>query len=345
MAIFSIIKSEGRVQIGEKFRIDAVGSFVTKGASDITTLTVRPEADISAISVFDTNLDSRVLDWVFSDFEIDIDATNNKLNFEETSGTELTATLTTATYTLSAFAAEIKTQLDSAGAGTYTVSFDSKDRITIASTVTFSLLKSTGTNRTNSILETIGFLFESDLDDTQFNTTFTGKRTRWLTRTITVETGDGSNTQSETRQVKVYSKNGDALFSSDADLISHEPDIINWLPAGKSTFNFVHREAQELIIAWLDENGYVDVFADKFDINDFIDPEEARQWSKFMVLRIIFQGISNAVDDIHNDKRKVYKGLESEHRNRAVLRIDIDDDGKVDTFEDIHVGTGRIFRR
>ena len=45
---------------------------------------------ISAISVFDSESENRFLDWVYNDFEIDIDATNNKLDFTEDGSTELT---------------------------------------------------------------------------------------------------------------------------------------------------------------------------------------------------------------------------------------------------------------
>lgn len=345
MALFPIVKLDEKVQIGDKIRIEGLKSFVSKGSTAISTLTVIPENDISAIGVYDADSDNWYLDWIYNDFEIDIDATNNKLDFTEDGSTALVATLSSGVYTLASLASEIKTQLDSAGAATYTVSYDVDDKITIATTGSLELLKSTGANRNTSILPVIGFKPRPDKADHKAASSVIGKRTEYLTRKITLEAGDGAATDTVVAYVKVYSSGGDALFSNDSELISFEPDLIKWVPEGKSSFNFVHREAQDLIIAWLDEKGFVDIFGEKFDKSKFIDLEEFNMWSKFMTLRIIFEGLSNSVDDIFNDKKKKFEILEAQHRNRAVLRVDIDADGQVDTFEDMRVHSGTVRRR
>lgn len=90
-----------------------------------------------------------------------IDSTNNKINFKESAlGSELTATLTSGSYTTSTLATEIKTQLESVGAETYTVSYSSSTGLwTISSTGTYlDLLNTTGTNQANSTLKnSLGF--------------------------------------------------------------------------------------------------------------------------------------------------------------------------------------------
>ena len=94
-----------------------------------------------------------------------IDATNNKLDFDEGGG-ELVATITSGNYTASTLATEIKTQLDTAGGDTYTVSYSTSDgRWTIASDgSTLELLWDTGTDTAVSIGSTIGF--DTSTDDT-----------------------------------------------------------------------------------------------------------------------------------------------------------------------------------
>lgn len=59
-----------------------------------------------------------------------IDSTNNKVQFQETAGTTLTATLTSGTYTPSALASEVQTQMNATG-GTpaYTVSYSATTRL------------------------------------------------------------------------------------------------------------------------------------------------------------------------------------------------------------------------
>jgi hypothetical protein len=97
-----------------------------------------------------------------------IDATNNKIDFTEDGGAELTATLSSSTYILGAssatagtLCAEIKTALEAAGAGTYTVAYSrTTKKITIsvatgASAVVF--LFGSGTNKLVSPCLDLGY--------------------------------------------------------------------------------------------------------------------------------------------------------------------------------------------
>jgi len=92
-----------------------------------------------------------------------IDATNNKLDFDEGGG-ELTATISSDTYTPAEIATEIKTQLDSAGGDTYTVSYASgTGKFTIATDGDpLSLLWDSGTNTLVSVGASIGFSLAAD---------------------------------------------------------------------------------------------------------------------------------------------------------------------------------------
>jgi hypothetical protein len=99
-----------------------------------------------------------------------IDSSNNKIDFEETTSTELTATLTAGSYSPADLATEIDTQLTSAGASAFTVSYDTLTRkFTIASDRAggggiFTLLYGTGTNALISASSPLGFDVE-DLAD------------------------------------------------------------------------------------------------------------------------------------------------------------------------------------
>mgnify|MGYP005867437537 CR=1 FL=1 len=83
-----------------------------------------------------------------------IDSYNNTILFNE-GGSNLTATLTQGSYNISDLQTEIETQMDSAGADIYTVTYDKKTmKITISSTGTFSLLFGTSSSE---IYEILGF--------------------------------------------------------------------------------------------------------------------------------------------------------------------------------------------
>lgn len=91
-----------------------------------------------------------------------IDSTNNKLEFQESAGTNLTATLTAGSYTPSALATEVQTQMNTTG-GTpvYTVSYSAVTRkFTIASDRgggSVFVLQGTGSNSAISAHKLLGF--------------------------------------------------------------------------------------------------------------------------------------------------------------------------------------------
>jgi hypothetical protein len=145
--------------------------------------------------------------------------------------------------------------------------------------------------------------------------------------------------------ISIISSDDDKLFSNDALLMSHEQDILKWLNEGKSSFNNFHRRSQQLILSWLDEKGFVDVYGNKFTKAAIIDIDEVKQWSTFMTLRLIFESLSNAIDDIFSEKAKRYLILENQARSRSVLRIDVDGDGVSDLGEQIGISTGTVLRR
>lgn len=89
-----------------------------------------------------------------------VSSSNNKLSFKESSGgSELIATIASGEYTPDELEAEIKFQMENAGAQTYTVTFSaSTGHWTIASDGTyFALLIATATSPSNSILTSIGY--------------------------------------------------------------------------------------------------------------------------------------------------------------------------------------------
>lgn len=90
-----------------------------------------------------------------------IDSTNNKIDFKESGGgAELTATITSGTYTSTTLAAEIVTQLEAVGASEYTCSYSTTTGLwTITSDGAYlSLLINTGTNTaTNCLKVALGF--------------------------------------------------------------------------------------------------------------------------------------------------------------------------------------------
>jgi len=165
--------------------------------------------------------------------------------------------------------------------------------------------------------------------------------------TITVScrvTTDGSPT-TITKDLEVISAANDKLFSADSDLVLHKSDVLKYLPDGKSSFLYLHRRAQDRIVRWVDDMGYRDINGDKFTKDDFIDLTEVKDWSTFMVLAMIMDDLSNAVDDVFDRDHMQFKEKAFSASNKAVLRLDYDGDGLQEDGEHINMSSVRMFRR
>lgn len=118
------------------------------------------------------------LDYELVPSYIIINDRNNKLDFIEIGTTELTATLTKGSYTPSELATEVKTQLDVAGANTYTVTYNSitkKFRITsdlLTASSIFRPMVATGSNNAVSGWSTLGLDIEDYATAATHNSTY-----------------------------------------------------------------------------------------------------------------------------------------------------------------------------
>jgi hypothetical protein len=345
MALFPNIEIEGEVQVNDRTRFSGIKSYVSKGAADFAIMTIQPGLDATAISVFNADEDQRYLDWEFSTWNCDIVAENKYIDFSE-GGTAKVATLTEDTYTLSELADEIESAMNSAGSNTYTVAVGAGDKITISSSGQFALLPVSGESVRNGLLKHVGFL----VDTADSVTSVTGKQVDYLQKQVTIYAEDATtptaNNKSSSKLIKVLSEDGDKLFSSDEELTALEPEILKWVTPGRNTFKDVHRRCQKNILTHLDEEGYVDVYDKPYTKSALVSIEEVRPWATYMAMRLIFEGIHNSKEDVFAEKARTYMSEEIKARNRMVLRIDVDDDGKIDTTEGLNsFSGGRLSRR
>ena len=169
------------------------------------------------------------------------------------------------------------------------------------------------------------------------------------TVTVRVET-DAPATRDITYTVNVLSKTDDSLFSGDSDLVSYEPDILNYLPRGKNSYLYAHRKAQEVIIAHLDEQRIWNEDGSRISkdqiasITDDEIREQFKQWSTFQTLLIIFNSMQVSDNDIFEDKKRHYETLRNGSRKRSALRLDRDKDEVIDQ-NPYDIRTIRMIRR
>jgi hypothetical protein len=157
-------------------------------------------------------------------------------------------------------------------------------------------------------------------------------------------TASDLSTATKVQQVNLLTPVQDNLFSSDTDLIAHEPDILKWLPEGRSTWNYIHRRSQQRILSYLFEKGYKNLDGSPFTVAQILNKYDVKEWSTFMSLKIIFGSIINSKDDIFTEKSRFYENLEGK-ANKTDVRIDLNKDSAQGSSEFISTTGPMLVRR
>lgn len=156
------------------------------------------------------------------------------------------------------------------------------------------------------------------------------------TKNVTVRVITDVSSKDRAYTIDVITADDDSLFSSDSDLIPYETDILRYLPKGKNSYLYAHRKAQEIIIAYLDEQRIWNNDGSRITKEDIaaITDNEVRtqfnQWSTFQTLLIIFESIQVSSGDIFQEKKAEYMMLRDGARKRSALRLDLDKDDVLD---------------
>lgn len=154
-----------------------------------------------------------------------------------------------------------------------------------------------------------------------------------------------NGTESFIKTISIISEAKDNLFSTDDQLVRHEIGIMKFIPAGRATFKDAHRRAQTLILAWLNKESYIDDLGDPITVARLKSLEDVAEWSAMTTLRLIMESNANATDDVFSEKAKRYAKLEHFYKDRAIIRLDLNQDGVAGDFEQLDVRTCRVVRR
>jgi hypothetical protein len=147
--------------------------------------------------------------------------------------------------------------------------------------------------------------------------------------------------------ITVVTKLADNLFSTDEELKAYEPDILKWLPMGKSTYNNIHRRVQEMILTELYKNRIINSDTTKITKDQIVDITEVREWSVFKTLNLIYSGISNKPDDVFATKSTMYLKQSAEYKNLVfnIIGIDLNKDSVISAGEKLDIRSGTLIRR
>lgn len=165
------------------------------------------------------------------------------------------------------------------------------------------------------------------------------------TKTVSLRVTTDGAPVTVTKDVECLTVADDKLFSTDNDLRQHEADILKYVPRGKNSFIYIHRLCQNEILEQLYKDGYTGYRNEKLTKDNVILTDELKQWSKYMALRLIYRQLSNAIDDIYDQKSRMYQNMEHTWRTKAVLKLDINGDGVQGEYESFNITTRRLVRQ
>jgi hypothetical protein len=163
-------------------------------------------------------------------------------------------------------------------------------------------------------------------------------------KTVAVRVTTDGSPVTVTKTVTVLTAAQDYLYSKDSELVAIESDILKYMPAGKASFKYAHREAQGQILEWLWTNGYWKSDGSRFVKTDFIDLIEVNYWSRYLTLRLIYDDLSNQTEDIFFKKARKHENTEHLWRRKAMLKIDVNGDAIQDPYEGLDMTTKRLVR-
>lgn len=167
-------------------------------------------------------------------------------------------------------------------------------------------------------------------------------------KTVTIKVNNGGADVTLSKTINIISAVDDKLWSSDDDLMQYEPDIMQWVRIGRSSFLDYHRLSQKRILEWFDNIKVWDKDGKPFtkdDVDQVMAVEDLKRISVYWVLEMIFGGLSNKPDDTFAQKEKNYRASRKEvQADRSRIRIDFDKDGTVEDGEKYQMRSIRLTR-
>jgi hypothetical protein len=166
-------------------------------------------------------------------------------------------------------------------------------------------------------------------------------------RTVTVSvriTTDAAPITS-TKTIEVLTATDDALFSGDQDIVSIESDILKYVRPGRNSFLDFHRKAQEQILDKLNDMGIYDTDGLRLTKAAVVDVDEVNKWSYYLSLALIFDDLSNAIDDVFAQKRSFYESKALSALYKAEIKLDLNNDGTIDPLEGARLMVTDLVRR
>ena len=155
-------------------------------------------------------------------------------------------------------------------------------------------------------------------------------------KTVSVRITTDGAPSTVTKTVSCLTSASDKLFSDDDDLVALESDIMKYIPDGRNTFKYMHREAQRQILEYFNKiSRRCSPDQARLEKGNIWNIEEVRYWSKYLVYRLLYDDFSTSVGDFFQIRSERFMKEEVFWRTQAGIFLDLDADGNADVEFDV----------
>jgi PKD repeat protein len=152
-------------------------------------------------------------------------------------------------------------------------------------------------------------------------------------KVVTLRLTNLGGTETFTKTINVVTAAVDKLFSSDQDLVQHEPDIMKWIRPGRNSWIDYHRKTQSMILDWLANARIFDQDNARLTKDSILVTDDVKGLSIYWTLSNIFHSLSNKVDDVFSIKAKDYDAMVFEYKQAGRIQFDWNNNAELDTVE------------
>lgn len=152
---------------------------------------------------------------------------------------------------------------------------------------------------------------------------------------ISVQATDGTNTVDKSFTIESITPGLDNLYSKDSEIFSIETELRRYISDGRNSYINMHREAQSRILAYLDRKRIWDKDGNPLTKDQLNLTKSLQQWSLYEAIYMIYSDLVISIGDKFITKANDYKSLRNYERDRGGIRIDMNNDGKIEASSEI----------
>lgn len=139
--------------------------------------------------------------------------------------------------------------------------------------------------------------------------------------TIRVELVTASESKFKDYSITAVTEAEDNLQSNDAMIFALESELKKYMPEGRNSYKYLHREALVKMLDYMYRNGIYNPDGTRIEKSQLIG-DKLSEWSKYETMVLIFQELKTSNVELFNEKIEDYE--EERDNARAIYKFEYD---------------------